>query len=82
MVLPAVGSLFAIFAWIVATVPVVGPHGPAERRRAVGQAIGALLYLQIGYMLVVPRREFFVLAVALWLAARLVRRAAPDISGS
>jgi len=30
----------------------------------------------------VPRREFFVLAVALWLAARLVRRAAPDISGS
>ncbi len=82
VILPAVGSLFAIFAWIVATVPVVGPHGPAERRRAVGQAIGALLYLQIGYMLVMPRREFFVLAVALWLAARLVRRVAPDISGS
>lgn len=82
LLLPAVGSFFAFLAWCAATLPLGGPHGPTERRRAVGQAIGALLYLQIGYMLVTPCREFLVLAVMLWLAARLARRLAPEISGS
>ena len=78
----AVGSLCAFLAWLAAAVPLVGPHGPEARRRAVGQAIGALLYLQIGGMLVVPRREFLVFAVVLWVATRLARRIAPEISGS
>lgn len=81
-VLPAVGSVFAYLAWCVAVGPLGLPHGAPERRRAVGRAIGALLYLQIGYMLVSPVKEFLVLAVVLWIAARIVRRMAPDISGS
>jgi len=80
--LPSVGSFFAFLAWCAAVAPLGGAHLSADRRRAVGQAIGALLYLQVGYMLVVPCREFLVIAVALWVASRLVRRLAPEISGS
>ena len=80
--LPSVGSFFAFLMWCVAVMPLGAPHGSADRRRAVGQTIGALMYLQVGYMLVTPCREFFVLAVLLWVAARLSRRLAPEISGS
>lgn len=80
--LPAVGSFFAFLTWCVAVSPLGDAHASADRRRAVGQAIGALLYMQVGYMLVVPSREFLVIAIVLWVAARLARRIAPDISGS
>ena len=80
--LPMIGSLFAFLAWCAAVAPLGAPHTSADRRRAVGRTIGALLYLQIGYMLVVPCRESLVLAIVIWLAARIVRRMAPDISGS
>ncbi len=80
--LPAIGSIFACMAWCAAVAPLGDPHGPAERRRAVGRTIGALLYLQIGFMLTEPRREFLAAALALWVAARIARRLAPSISGS
>ena len=35
-----------------------------------------------GLVVIIVIALLFVLAVALWLAARLVRRVAPDISGS
>ena len=82
LLLPSVGSFFAFLMWCVAVTPLGGTHLSADRKRAVGQAIGALLYLQVGYMLVVPCQEFLVIAVVLWVAARLVRRLAPEISGS
>ena len=82
LLLPAVGSFFAFLAWCAAVVPLGAAHASNDRRRAVGQAIGALLYLQVGYMLVTPCREFLVLAILLWVAARLARRLAPEISGS
>ena len=82
LLLPAVGSSFAFLAWCVAVTPLGGAHTAADRRRAVGQTVGALLYLQVGFMLVTPCREFLVLAVVLWVASRLVRRLAPEISGS
>ena len=81
-VLPAVGSLFAYLAWCMAVAPLGQPHAAEDRRRAVGRAIGGLLYLQVGFMLVVPRQDILALAILLWLAARLARRLAPDISGS
>ena len=82
LLLPAVGSFFAFLAWCVAVTPLGAAHAAADRRRAVGQTIRALLYLQVGYMLVVPSREFLAVAVALWVASRLARRLAPEISGS
>ncbi len=81
-VLPATGALFAYLTWYVAVAPLGLPHGPAVRRRAVGRTIGALLYLQIGFMLVDVRRELVVAALAVWVASRLCRRLAPGVSGS
>ena len=82
LVLPVSGCCCTFLAWCFAVEPLWKAHGPPERRRAVGRTIGALIYLQIGFMLIVPRPSFLVAAVGLWLASRLVRRLAPQISGS
>lgn len=82
LLMPAVGCLFAFWAWCAAVAPLWRPHGPPERRRAVGRAVGALLYLHIGFLMSVPRPSCLTLAAALWLAARLARRLAPDVTGS
>ena len=82
LVLPVSGCCCTFLAWCFAVEPLWKAHGPPERRRAVGKTIGALIYLQIGFMLIVPRPSFLVAAVGLWLASRLVRRLAPQISGS
>lgn len=82
LLLPLFGSLWTFATWCAAVAPLWQAHGPAERRAAVGRTIGALLYLQIGFMLVAPGRPFALLALALWCAARLIRRLAPAIRGS
>ena len=81
-VLPVTGCCCTFVAWCLAVAPLWLPHGPVERRRAVGQTIGALIYLQIGFMLVWPRAVFLAVAAVLWLASRLVRRLVPHVSGS
>ena len=81
-ILPVTGCCCAFAAWCIAVAPLWLPHGPLERRRAVGRTIGALIYLQVGFMLVWPRISFVVAAAGLWLASRLVRRLLPHISGS
>lgn len=80
--LPALGCVWALLTWCVVVRPLGAAHDPALRRRAVGQVIGAVFYLQVGFMLVAPSREFVALAVALWLAGRFIRRLAPAIGGS
>lgn len=81
-VLPVAGCCCAFVAWCLAVEPLWMPHGPDVRRKAVGRAIGALLYLQIGFMLIVARPAFLAAAAGLWFASRLIRRWAPHISGS
>lgn len=81
-ILPVTGCVCAFMAWCSAVAPLWLPHGPPERRRAVGKTIGALIFLQIGFMLMWLRLSFLVAAVGLWLASRLVRRLVPHISGS
>lgn len=81
-ILPVTGCVCAFMAWCSAVAPLWMPHGPPERRRAVGKTIGALIFLQIGFMLMWLRLSFLVAAVGLWLASRLVRRLVPHISGS
>ena len=82
LVLPVAGCCCTFLAWCAAVGPLWLPHGPPERRRAVGKTIGALIYLQIGFMLIAPRPAFLAAAAGLWLASRLVRRLVPHISGS
>ncbi len=80
--LPVAGCCCAFVAWCSSVAPLWLPHGPDERRRAVGKTIGALIYLQIGFMLIWQRPYFLVAAAGLWLTSRLVRRLVPQISGS
>ena len=82
LTLPVAGCCCTFVAWCLAVAPLWLPHGPPERRRAVGRTIGALIYLQVGFMLIVPRVSFLVAAAALWLACRGVRRLLPHVSGS
>ena len=77
-----VGFYLLSLARVSAVAPLGAAHGSDPRRAAVGRTVGALLYLQVGFMLVAPRRELLVAAVVLWLAARMIRRFAPAIRGS
>jgi len=80
--LPCAGCLFTFVAWCAAVAPLWRAHEPDERRMAVGRTVGALMYLQVGFMLCMPSPMFLGAACAVWLAVRLVRRLAPDVSGS
>ena len=83
LILPVTGSCCTFVAWCLAVAPLWMPHGPQERRHAVGRTIGALIYLQVGFMLIWPHRMPFLIAAAgLWLASRVVRRLFPHVSGS
>lgn len=82
ILLPLLGSLWTFATWCAAVSPLWMAHGPAERRAAVGRTIGALLQLQLGFMLVAPDRIFILLALFLWFAVRAIRRLQPAISGS
>ena len=81
-ILPVTGCCCTFVAWCLAVAPLWLPHGPEERRRAVGRTIGALIYLQIGFMLIWPRTPFLAAAAVLWLVSRLVRCLVPHVSGS
>lgn len=81
LVLPVAGCCCTFMAWCFAVDPLWMAHGPLERRHAVGKTIDALIYLQIGFMLIVPRPSFLAAAVGLWLANRLIRRLLPHASG-
>jgi 4-hydroxybenzoate polyprenyltransferase len=79
----AAGSLAAALVWMAAVHPLGRPHGPDARRRAVGKTIGALLYLQAGFVLLPPWPwESLVLLAACFAARFLVRRRLPALTGS
>ncbi len=80
--LPAIGCLWACALWCGAVAPLGEAHASEVRRRVVGRAIGALLPLQLGFMLVCQSRIILVLALLLWLFSRLIRKLVPFISGS
>ena len=84
---PILGCLAAAAAWCAAVSPLGEPHGPRERGRAVGRAIGGLLWMQTGFLCfwghdVAPVPAFVGLAAACWIARLAIRRAWPAISGS
>lgn len=84
---PILGCLAAAATWCAAVRPLGEPHGPRERGRAVGRAIGGLLWMQTGFLCVwwhgVPPVPAFVgLAAACWISRLAIRRAWPAITGS
>ena len=84
---PILGCLAAAATWCAAVWPLGEPHGPRERGRAVGRAIGGLLWMQTGFLCfwghgVPPVPAFVGLAAACWIARLAIRRAWPAITGS
>ena len=78
----AVCSLAAFCGWCAAVAPLGRPHGPDDRGRAVGRAIGALLWMQTGLLLLGLHTPFVAFAVALWALRYAIRAATPNITGS
>lgn len=77
------GCAFACAAWCRAVAGLGRPHTPADRGRAVGRAVGALLYLQGGFAFAAAAEPVFPAGLALCFAARLfIRRRFPGITGS
>ena len=86
---PAPGRVAAglCLVWVVlnaclAVAPLARPHGPAERRRAVGRTIGGIFWMQLGLICLFPHPAFLAFAGACFIARRLVRRLVPSVSGS
>lgn len=84
---PILGCLAAAATWCAAVWPLGEPHGPRERGRAVGRAIGGLLWMQTGFLCfwghgVPPVPAFVGLAAACWISRLAIRRAWPAITGS
>ncbi len=75
-------SLAAFCGWCAAVAPLGRPHGPDERGRAVGRAIGALLWMQTGLLLLGLHPPFVAFAAALWALRYAIRALAPNITGS
>ena len=72
--IPAVGAMAAAAAWICAVSPLGSSHCPQARRMAVGQTIGAIAYLQVGFILACPIPAAVISAVFVWFASRFARR--------
>ncbi|MBO7166165.1 MAG: UbiA family prenyltransferase [Kiritimatiellae bacterium] len=77
-----IGSLFTLVMWCIIVMPLGEEHTSAERKKAIGGSIRALLYMQIGFILIVPTKEFVACTCVLWLISRFMKRLVPEISGS
>ena len=79
---PVAGVLATLVIWYSSVAPLGVPHTPEIRRKAIGQTIGALLYLQAGFILLASPILFPILMACCIVLRRLIRRQAPSISGS
>lgn len=80
--LMGVCSLCAYGIWVVSVTPLGRTHTPDIRRRAVGGAIGALIYLQAGFMLAYPNILLIAFVFAIFLSNAFIRKFFAGVSGS
>lgn len=81
-ILPVAGCLFTYVSWCFIVAPLGEAHSSQERMQAVGKTIGALLYMQIGFMFIGRLMPLIAASCVLWLTARFIRKSLPSISGS
>lgn len=74
--------LCAYGVWVISVTPLGRPHTPEVRRRAVGGAIGAIIYLQAGFMLTYPDVLFISLVFAVFISSTFIRKLFNEVSGS
>ncbi|MGI5868146.1 MAG: UbiA family prenyltransferase [Kiritimatiellia bacterium] len=78
----AVCSTLAYAVWALSVTPLGCAHDPDVRRKAVGNTIGALLYLQAGYILTFMHPAFIAAVIALFFSTSLIRKFHRDVPGS
>lgn len=78
----AVCSLCAYGIWLLSVLPLGRPHTPAIRRRAVGNAIGAIIYLQAAYILAFPHITLIGIVIAIFISTAFIRKFLEDVPGS
>jgi hypothetical protein len=82
LILPIAGCVFTFIAWCFIVFPLSQEHTSQMRMQAVGKTIGALLYMQIGFMFIGRMIPFVAAACILWLTARFIKKSLPFITGS
>ncbi|MBO7298998.1 MAG: hypothetical protein J6V41_04205 [Kiritimatiellae bacterium] len=81
--LPIIVCAFMFVRWILVLAPLKNEHTPADRRKAVGQTISALIYLQLGFALMPQLPIFYVPMLICFAIAYLIKASkARVISGS
>ena len=81
--LPIIVCAFMFVRWIIVLAPLKKEHTPADRRKAVGQTISALIYLQLGFALMPQLPVFYVPMLICFATAYVIKASkARTISGS
>lgn len=78
----AVCSACAYGIWFLSVLPLGRPHTPDIRRRAVGNAIGAIIYLQAAYILAFPHIVLVAIVVAIFISTAFIRKFLDTVQGS
>lgn len=75
-------SLCAYGIWLLSVLPLGRPHTPDIRRRAVGNAIGAIIYLQAAYILAFPHINLIGIVIAIFISTAFIRKFLESVQGS
>lgn len=75
-------SFCAYGIWVASVLPLGREHTPEIRRRAVGGAIGAIIYLQAGFMLAYPNILLVTLVFAIFISNAFIRKFLVGVPGS
>ena len=78
----SVCSLCAYGIWLLSVLPLGRPHTPEIRRRSVGNAIGAILYLQAAYILAFPHVVLVSIVIAIFTCNVIIRKFFGNVQGS
>ena len=78
----ALCSVFAYGVWALSVAPLGRAHDPDVRRKAVGNAIGAIVYLQAAYILAFPHVALIAVVIAIFLSTSFIRKFLEDVPGS
>ncbi len=75
-------TTFAYAVWSLSMAPLGHTHDPSRRRKAIGNAVGALAYLQAAYILAYRNPALIAYVLILFVLISVIKNIAPDISGS
>ncbi len=78
----SVCSVCAYGVWWLSVLPLGRPHTPEIRRRSVGNAIGAILYLQAAYILAFPHVVLVSIVIAIFTCNVIIRKFFGSVQGS